>query len=114
MTDKVKQWIYYFDTLYKRSGRITLQCFLTQVNNGTLPKGRNYFATINLLEQWKFRRYKKEWRLNDKKIVQATKLKSIVKAIKLHQEKKKMMNNEQIQVYMNQLLKQSLRSMTAR
>ena len=51
--------------------------------------------------------------MNDKKIVQATKLKSIVKAIKLHQEKKKMMNNEQIQVYMNQLLKQSLRSMRA-
>ena len=69
MTDKVKQWIYYYDTLYKRSGRITLQCFLTQVNNGTLPKNRNYFATIDLLEQWKFRRYKKEWRLNDKKIV---------------------------------------------
>ena len=45
------------------------QCFLTQVNNGTLPKGRNYFATMDLLEQWKHRRYKKEWRLNDKKIV---------------------------------------------
>jgi hypothetical protein len=36
-----------------------------------------------------------------------------VKAIKLHQKKKKEMSSGQIQVYMNQLLKQSLRSMRA-
>ena len=69
MTDKVDCAIYYYDTLYKRTGKVRLQCFLTQINNGTLPKGRNYFATMDLLEQWKFRRYKKEWRLKDKKIV---------------------------------------------
>ena len=53
-------------------------------------------------------------KLMNKKTVQASNLKSIVKAIKLHQKKKKeLMSSGQIQVYMNQLLKQSLRSMRA-
>jgi len=49
----------------------------------------------------------------NKKTVQASNLKSIVKAIKLHQKDKKKMSNGQIDVYMNQLLKQSLKSMRA-
>ena len=49
----------------------------------------------------------------NKKTVQASNLKSIVKAIKLNQKKKKEMSSGQIQIYMNQLLKQSLRSMRA-
>ena len=49
----------------------------------------------------------------NKKTVQASNLKSIVKAIKLHQKKKKEMSNNQLDVYMHQLLKQSLRSMRA-
>ena len=70
MTDKVDSAIYYYDTIYKRTGKVRLQCLLTQINNGTLPtSGRNYFATMDLLEKWKFQRYKKEWKLNEKKLV---------------------------------------------
>ena len=52
--------------------------------------------------------------MDNKKIVQASNLKSIVKAIKIHQKEKKKMDSGQIHVYMNQLMKQSLRSMKAR
>ena len=49
----------------------------------------------------------------NKKTVQASNLKSIVKSDQASSEKKKEMSSGQIQVYMNQLLKQSLRSMRA-
>ena len=72
MTDKVKQWIYYYDTIYKRSHRITLQCLLTQINNKTLDTSgtKIYFATMNLLEEFKNKYYKQQWRLDQKTAVQ--------------------------------------------
>jgi hypothetical protein len=72
MTDKVKQWIYYYDTIYKRSHRITLQCLLTQINNKTLDTSgtKVYFATMNLLEEFKNKYYKQQWRLDQKTAVQ--------------------------------------------
>jgi hypothetical protein len=72
MTDKVKQWIYYYDTIYKRSHRITLQCLLTQINNRTLDTSgtKVYFATMNLLEEFKNKYYKQQWRLDQKTAVQ--------------------------------------------
>jgi len=72
MTDKVKQWIYYYDTIYKRSHKITLQCLLTQINNKTLDTSgtKVYFATMNLLEEFKNKYYKQQWRLDQKTAVQ--------------------------------------------
>ena len=72
MTDKVKQWIYYYDTIYKRSHRITLQCLLTQINNKTLDTSgtKVYFATMDLLEEFKNKYYKQQWRLDQKTAVQ--------------------------------------------
>jgi len=72
MTDKVKQWIYYYDTIYKRSHKITLQCLLTQINNRTLFSQRTkvYFATMNLLEEFKEKYNKQQWRLDQKTAVQ--------------------------------------------
>ena len=72
MTDKVKQWIYYYDTIYKRSHKITLQCLLTQINNKTLDTSgtKIYFATMNLLEEFKNKYYKQQWRLDQKTAVQ--------------------------------------------
>jgi len=72
MTDKVKQWIYYYDTIYKRAHRITLQCLLTQINNKTLDTSgtKVYFATMDLLEEFKNKYYKQQWRLDQKTAVQ--------------------------------------------
>ena len=72
MTDKVKQWIYYYDTIYKRSHRITLQCLLTQINNKSLKYSgtKVYFATMNLLEEFKEKYYKQQWRLDQKTVVE--------------------------------------------
>ena len=72
MTDKVKQWIYYYDTIYKRSHKITLQCLLTQINNKTLKYSgtKVYFATMDLLEGFKNKYYKQQWRLDQKTAVQ--------------------------------------------
>ena len=48
MTDKVKSAIYIYDTIYKRASKITLQCFLTRINNRTLDTSgtKVYFATM--------------------------------------------------------------------
>ena len=72
MTDKVKQWIYYYDTIYKRSHKITLQCLLTRINNRTLDTSgtKVYFATMDLLEEFKNKYYKQQWRLDQKTAVQ--------------------------------------------
>ena len=72
MTDKVKSAIYIYDTIYKRTSRITLQCFLNRINNRTLDTSgtKIYFATINLLEEFKHKYYKQQWRLDQKTAVE--------------------------------------------
>ena len=72
MTDKVKSAIYIYDTIYKRTSKITLQCFLNRINNRTLDTSgtKVYFATINLLEEFKHKYYKKQWRLDQKTAVE--------------------------------------------
>ena len=72
MTDKVKQWIYYYDTIYKRSHKITLQCLLTQINNKTLKYSgtKVYFATMDLLEEFIEKYYIVQWRLDKQTGVQ--------------------------------------------
>ena len=67
-----KQRIHYYDTIYKRSHRITLQCLLTQINNKTLDTSgtKVYFATMDLLEEFKNKYYKQQWRLDQKTAVQ--------------------------------------------
>jgi len=72
MTDKVKSAIYIYDTIYKRTSRITLQCLLTRINNRSLDISgtKLYFATMDLLEQFKNKYYKQQWRLDQKTAVQ--------------------------------------------
>ena len=72
MTDKVKQWIYYYDTIYKRTHRKTLQCLLTQINNKSLKYDQTkvYFATMDLLEEFKNKYNKQQWRLDQKTVVE--------------------------------------------
>ena len=57
-------------------------------------------------------RFKRKKQMNNK-TVQASNLESIVKSDQASSKKEKEMSSGQIQVYMNQLLKQSLRSMRA-
>ena len=72
MTDKVKSAIYIYDTIYKKASRITLQCLLTRINNKTLDTSgtKVYFATMDLLEEFKNKYYKQQWRLDQKTAVQ--------------------------------------------
>ena len=35
MTDKVYSWIWYYDTIYKRTKKLTLGVFLNKINNRT-------------------------------------------------------------------------------
>tara|TARA_R100000995_G_C3443406_1_gene104467 strand:+ start:416 stop:649 length:234 start_codon:yes stop_codon:yes gene_type:complete len=72
MTDKVKSAIYIYDTIYKRTSRITLQCLLTRINNRSLDTSgtKLYFATMDLLDQFKNKYYKQQWRLDQKTAVQ--------------------------------------------
>ena len=72
MTDKVKQWIYIYDTIYKRASRITLQCLLTRINNKSLKydQTKAYFATMDLLEEFKRKYNKQQWRLNQKTVIE--------------------------------------------
>ena len=56
---------------------ITLQCLLTRINNKTLDTSgtKVYFATMDLLEEFKNKYYKQQWRLDQKTAVQEYELK---------------------------------------
>ena len=55
MTDKIDSWIWYYDTIYKRTKRLTLGVFLNKINNRTLVNDatRVYFSTEKELEEFK-------------------------------------------------------------
>jgi hypothetical protein len=65
MTDKVYSWIWYYDTIYKRTKRLTLGVFLNKINNRTLVNDatRVYFSTEKELEEFKNKYYKTDWSL---------------------------------------------------
>ena len=65
MTDKVDSWIWYYDTIYKRTKRLTLGIFLKKINNRTLVNDatRVYFSTEKELEDFKNKYYKTDWGL---------------------------------------------------
>ena len=65
MTDKVDSWIWYYDTIYKRTKKLTLGIFLKKINNRTLINDatRVYFATEQELEEFKNKHYKTDWSL---------------------------------------------------
>ena len=65
MTDKVDSWIWYYDTIYKRTKRLTLGIFLKKINNRTLINDatRVYFSTEKELEEFKNKYYKTDWSL---------------------------------------------------
>jgi hypothetical protein len=65
MTDKVDSWIWYYDTIYKRTKRLTLGIFLNKINNRTLVNDatRVYFSTEKELEEFKNKHYKTDWSL---------------------------------------------------
>ena len=65
MTDKVYSWIWYYDTIYKRTKRLTLVVFLNKINNRTLVNDatRVYFSTEKELEEFKNKYYKTDWSL---------------------------------------------------
>ena len=65
MTDKVDSWIWYYDTIYKRTKKLTLGVFLNKINNRTLVNDatRIYFATEQELEDFKNKYYKTDWGL---------------------------------------------------
>ena len=65
MTDKVDSWIWYYDTIYKRTKRLTLGIFLNKINNRTLVNDatRVYFSTEKELEEFKNKYYKTDWSL---------------------------------------------------
>ena len=54
MTDKVDSWIWYYDTIYKRTKKLTLGVFLNKINNRTLVNDatRVYFSTEKELEEF--------------------------------------------------------------
>ena len=65
MTDKIDSWIWYYDTIYKRTKRLTLGVFLNKINNRTLVNDatRVYFSTEKELEEFKNKYYKTDWSL---------------------------------------------------
>ena len=65
MTDKVYSWIWYYDTIYKRTKKLTLGVFLNKINNRTLVNDatRVYFSTEKELEEFKNKYYKTDWGL---------------------------------------------------
>ena len=76
MTDKVDSWIWYYDTIYKRTKRLTLGVFLNKINNRTLVNDatRVYFSTEKEIEEFKNKYYKTDWSLPEEVLVKTWEL----------------------------------------
>ena len=76
MTDKIDSWIWYYDTIYKRTKRLTLGVFLNKINNRTLVNDatRVYFSTEKEIEEFKNKYYKTDWSLPEEVLVKTWEL----------------------------------------